>query len=67
MMVYDIDGRQYQYKDLVKEATIHYTQYKKRVAEGAEDPEDTYFKAIYEQDKAALENGYYLSSEQWNK
>jgi hypothetical protein len=25
MMIYDIDGRQYQYKDLVKEATIHYT------------------------------------------
>ena len=67
MMVYDIDGRQYQYKDLVKEATIRYTQYKKRVADGAEDPEDAYFKAIYEQDKIALENGYYLSSEQWNK
>ena len=67
MMVYDIDGRQYQYKDLVKEATIHYTQYKKRVAEGKEDPEDAYFKTIYEQDKTALEHGYYLSSEQWNK
>ena len=67
MMVYDIDGRQYQYKDLVKEATIKYTQYKKRKKEGVEDEDDIYYESIWKQDKDALSKGYSISSEQWNK
>jgi len=46
MMIYDIDGKQYQYKDLVKLATNAYKDYKKRTAEEKEDPEDKYFKPL---------------------
>jgi hypothetical protein len=56
MMVYDVDGKVYQYKDLVKVASSSYKKYKEEKIEGKEHPDDTYYALIKAlEDKANAE------------
>ena len=59
MMVYDIDGKVYQFTDILKQATIQYNAYKNRKRKNPETPDgdDAYYANISDD----------LSTTQWTK
>ena len=67
MMVYDIDGKVYQYKDLVKVASSSYKKYKEEKVEGKEHLDDNYYALIKAAEDKAKSEGLQMATEVWTQ